>query len=55
MIKQLINELIVKKNYSNIHLAVDTKKDFLKIKKTILRLKDYKFNLKKIIQAYEKN
>ena len=44
-----------RKNYSNIHLAVDTKKDFLKIKKVILRLKNYRFNLKRIIQTYEKN
>jgi spore coat polysaccharide biosynthesis protein SpsF len=42
-------------NYSKIHLAVDTKTDFLKVKKIYLYLKNKRFNLKKIVKEYEKN
>ena len=42
-------------DYSKIHLAIDTYKDFLRIKKIYIYLKNKKFNLKKIVKEYEKN
>ena len=42
-------------DYSKIHLAIDSYRDFLKIKKIYMYLKNKKFNLKKIVKEYEKN
>ena len=42
-------------DYSKIHLAVDTYKDFQKIKKIILKQNKFNFSLNRIIQEYEKN
>ena len=42
-------------DYSKIHLAVDTYKDFQKIKKIILKQNKLGFSLNRIIREYEKN
>ncbi len=44
-----------KKNYSNIHLAIDTYRDFIKIKRILLKQKKNRLNLRDIIKEYEKN
>jgi len=44
-----------KKNYSNVHLAIDTYRDFLKIKKILLKQKNNRLSLRDIIREYEKN
>lgn len=44
-----------KKNYSNVHLAVDTMEDFNKVKKIFLKIKDKNFTFTRIIDEYKKN
>ena len=55
IIKTRIYNIKNKKNYSNIHLAIDTYRDFKKIKRILLKQKKNRLNLRDIIKEYEKN